>query len=464
MSDGRVKVRPITIMALLAVAALVAAGVYAWVHPSGTTGTPAALPITIGSSTAARASGMADVAIAPVRPTIFVAAPGLPALDGSAHAWRVAGAAPDDAAVARLGRAFGLHGAVHTQDGGWTMGVTGGPQLVVSAAGTHAWSWTFNPSATVSSPAVACARPLAGSAAIGAGDTVATAPCGPTATAAPPEGVPDQAAAEQRARSVLDAAGFDLRGWKVTSVADAYSATVTASPVLDGVEVEGLTMSVSFGPHGPVTYASGWFGPPQQADSYPLVGTKVAIAHLQKGDAFGIEPMTGRAGVPELATPNRSTYSTGAVTTDTVGTTVAGPPDSSSGSAPGSAGDHAGSVPTTSGTVPPTTTAAPVTITIDRAEMVLAAQVGTDGSMWLVPAYLLSATSGGTWTVLAVDRKYVAPPRIDPGPMKTIEPWGGGSTGGGTGSGGSGTGVATPATDTVGPCCGRPGRSGPNGD
>ncbi len=444
MSDGRVKVRPITIMALLAVAALVAAGLYAWVHP-GSSGQPAALPITLGSSTTARASGMADIAMAPVRPTIFVAAPGLPALDGSAHAWRMAGAGPDEGAVARLGQALGLHDAVHAQDGGWTMGATGGPQLVVSAAGTHAWSWTFNPSATVTSPPMACARPLAGSAGI-AGDTVTTYPCGNTP--APPVGVPDQADAERQARAVLASVGFDLSGWNVTSTADAYSATVTASPVLGGTAVEGLSTSVTFGAHGSVTYASGWFGTPQRADSYPLVGTKVAIAHLQKGDAFGVEPMTGGVAVPEVATPKGATYSTGAVTTMTVGTTGAGKSGGGSGSSPGSPGDHATAVPTTPVTVAPTTSAGPVTITIDHAEVVLSAQVGTDGTMWLVPAYRLSATSGGTWTVLAVDRKYVAAPPAEPGPMKTIEPW---SSGSGSSGGSSGTAVATPATDAASP-------------
>ena len=349
--------------------------------------------------------------------TIFVAAPGLPTLDGSAHAWRVTGAAPDGSAVARLGQALGLHGAVHAQNGGWTMGATGGPLLVVSAAGTHAWSWTFNPTATVTSPPIACARPLVGAAAVGAGDTVATAPCGTTPP--PPVGVPDQSTAERQARAVLDSAGFDLSGWKVTTTADPYSATVVASPVLDGVAVEGLSISVTFGAHGAITYASGWFGTPQRADSYPLVGTKVAIAHLQKGDAYGIEPMTGGIPVPELATPNRSNYSTGAVstvtvsptvgvTTETVGPTV-GKTGGGSGSAPGSPGDHPISVPTTPVTPAPTTTSAPpVTITIDHAEVVLSAQVGTDGTMWLVPAYRLTSTSGGTWTVLAVDRKYVA--------------------------------------------------------
>ena len=85
MSDGRVKVRPITIMGLLAVVALVGAGLFAW-HRGGSTGEPAAMPIVLGSSTAAAPSGVADIALAPARPTIFVAAPDLPAGTGKAHA------------------------------------------------------------------------------------------------------------------------------------------------------------------------------------------------------------------------------------------------------------------------------------------------------------------------------------------------------------------------------------------
>jgi hypothetical protein len=462
MSDGRVKVRPITIMALLAVVALVAAGLYAWLGPAGTNGSPAALPIALGTSKAAGTSGAADIAIAPARPTVFVAAADLPALMGSAHAWRLVGTAPDQARVARLGQALGLQGTPQSRSDGWTMGTADGPQLVVSAAGTHAWSWMYNPSATVSSPPIACARPLG----IGAdpGVTTETVSPNPCRTSEPsPVGVPDPAAAERRARAVLDAAGFDLAGWKVTSTADPYSATVTASPVLDGTDVEGLSMSVTFGAHAVINYASGWFGAPQRADSYPLVGTKAAIDDLQKGDASGIVPMTGAAVVPETATANTSTWNRaapasrlGATTTSSSGPTgptgAAGStgstgPGDSTGSAPV---DRGAPVPTTPATVSPTTTPqAPVTVTIDHADLVLSAQVGTDGSMWLVPAYRLSAVSGGTWTVLAVDRKYVATAPVERAPIATIEPYGSGQVS--TGSGGSGTGVATPATATAAP-------------
>ena len=347
-----------------------------------------------------------------------------------------------------------MHGTVHSQPGGWTMGATGGPQLLVSVAGTHAWSWSLNPFSTVTSPPMTCVRPLAGSASVGAGDTVATDPCGSTPT--PPVGVPDKAAAERQARAVLAAAGFDLTGWKVTTTADPYSATVTASPVLDGTEVEGLSITVTFGPRGALTYASGWFGTPERADSYPLVGTKVAIDQLKRGETLGVEPMTGTMIEPDLGTANRS-WTNGLVPPASGGTTTT---SGATGSSPGSSGDRATPVPpattplssvTVPATVPTTATSpTPVTVTIDGAEVVLVARIGTDGSMWLVPAYRLTARSGGTWTVLAVDRKYVGPQPAIPaikGPIATIEPPLG-NTGGGASTG---TASATPASTKTSP-------------
>ena len=86
------KVRPITIMAGLAVVALVAGGLVAW-RRHGTTasaGRPATLPIDVS-----RSSAGAMIAIAPVpggaAPGVvtYVAAPGLPTLTGSAPAWHL---------------------------------------------------------------------------------------------------------------------------------------------------------------------------------------------------------------------------------------------------------------------------------------------------------------------------------------------------------------------------------------
>jgi hypothetical protein len=88
----QVKVRPITIMAGLAVVALVAGGLVAWRHhrTTASAGRPATLPIEVS-----RSSAGAMTAIAPVPggaepgAVTYVAAPGLPTLTGSAPAWHL---------------------------------------------------------------------------------------------------------------------------------------------------------------------------------------------------------------------------------------------------------------------------------------------------------------------------------------------------------------------------------------
>ena len=83
-----------------------------------------------------------------------------------------------------------------------------------------------------------------------------------------------------------------------------------------------------------------------------------------------------------------------------------------------------------------------ITITITRATLVLAAVPGTDGSLWLVPAYRLESADSGSWTVLAIDPSYIAPP-----PAVGDDP----STGSGsTGSGSSGSGGASTPGSSIG--------------
>ena len=455
MSDGRAKLRPITVMAGLAAVGLVAAGFYAWDHGTTTSRGAAMLPIQVGSSSGAARAARPDIAIAPgqpYRPMIYVPAKDLPALSGSAHAWRLTGAEPDATAVARLGAALGLRGSPQpSADGGWTMGPALGPELRVTSVGVRSWSWSYAGSATVSSPGITCARPLPATRSIGPNDQVAT-PCPTLPAPPPPVDVPNAADAERQVRALLGRAGVDLTGWRVTATGDDSSATVTAAPVLDGMAVEGLAVTVSLGSHGTVTYGAGFFGTPTRGDAYPLIGTRAAVAQLSEGELLGggVEPMMGVAsGGATSATSATSVAPT------TTSASVVSPP-ASSGSSPGSSpASPPGSWAEGSGHVMPTTSLAPLTVTIDRAELVLSAQVGTDGAMWLVPAYRLGAStspmgSGASWTVLAVPRKYVATPVVRP-PMATVEPAGSGTGSSGTGSSGSaggsrGTAVATPVT------------------
>ena len=450
------KIRPITIMAVLGLLGLAAAAVYAW-GPGGTSKGPRPLPVAVSSASAASGAARPDIAVMPGQPfarTVFVAAPDLPPLDGTAHAWRLAGPAPDASMVARLGAALGLHGTPErAPDGGWTIGPTTGPNLRISAMGVQAWSWSYASSATVSSPPVACARPLPSASAIGPDQGVLSVPCG----VAPPKpvDVPSATEAESQVRGLLGRAGIDLQGWKVTASSNDYTAMVTAAPVLDGLPVQGLSIDVTLGSHATVTYASGFVGTPERMDLYPLIGTGAAVTQLGKGEELGtgVEPMMGLA-VPAATTTTMATVSTT--------TTVAASTPGSAVSNPGAAGAGTGTTgsigqgPTVSTVEPvPTTTLAPVTVTIDRAQLVLSAQIGTDGAMWLVPAYQLGTRDGGSWTVLAVERRFVAPTPVIRPPVATIESPGSavspgssaGSSRGSTGSVGGSEGTTASTTN-----------------
>jgi len=62
------------------------------------------------------------------------------------------------------------------------------------------------------------------------------------------------------------------------------------------------------------------------------------------------------------------------------------------------------------------------TVVVTSVELVLAAVDGTDGSIWLVPAYRLAGDDGSTSTVLAVDESFVAPASSAVAPACTA-PW-----------------------------------------
>lgn len=332
---------------------------------------------------------------------------------------------------------------------------------------------------------------------VGCGAPVTTVPDTSADAASPPSG----AQAEAKARAILSAAGYDLSGWSVTSVVSSDVTQVTAAPGLDGAALDqadggSATVGVSlyFGPGAEVSSGSGSWGQPVEADAYPLIGTSAGIDALNRGrDLPGVEPMmaapgdssagsvapdtTEAATTPNLPAGPAPTPACPAIggsgPPDAVGpcrttTTIAAPPSTVN------CGALAGRVPscpppdprstTTTVTAPPTVTApvtatmAPRQVRIDRSELVLEPMAGTDGATWLVPAYRFgSSTTPGTWTVLAIDRKWFDPgAQSGSGTTDTTDPFGTSGAGSGGASGSSPgspptTIVSTPVTPEVPP-------------
>ncbi len=534
------KLRPIPLMAVLLVVVALVAGLVAWHHRSGSlaAGRPGELPIRAEvagpvAAALAPAAGSGDVA----GPVVYVAGADLPALAGTAHAWRLEPTPVTATAVSRLATALGLSGVAITQSQGWTVTGSDGRQLVVTRSQPGGpWTWTVVGVAAGGSPVV-CRPPAApqpgpairptissGSASRSAGsDVVAPSAATPAigtvegCVALPVTTVPDvhpgatdvappgSAPAESRARTMLDAAGYDLAGWTLSASTAGDATTVTAAPDLDGVALDSsgsgsgsATLSLSFGPDGQVQSGWGAWVQPVERDAYPLLGTAAAIGALNQGRGLpGVEPMTaettptsqttGTSAVisrPACATPDEAR--TGQVpscapsVTTTLPATANGPelaPPSTvdcavlAGPAPSCApmmstttstatGSSNGASPPASEppvsapppvTAPVTVTMAPRRVQLDRAEVVLEAMVGTDGTTWLVPAYrFTSSATPGTWLVLAIDEKWFDP-GTDAGSATTGTGTGTGTADGGSAGSTPGSSVVAPATTRVVP-------------
>jgi hypothetical protein len=335
----------------------------------GSSSSPARLPIAAaGTEQATLAGARADAALYPYPGVVYKAGPDMPALDGSARAFKVSGTADEDQ-VRRLANALGLDGAV-TRDGSGTLNVgDSDAQLNVYPASGGQWNFfTSSGSGVVSSgTAVACAP-----------DTL-DCPVPQTTIAERPADLPTHDEAKQLALDVLRNAGVDTSSAAVT--VDDYTTqwSVRVDPIVDGISTIGYGTSITIGDHGVVEYANGVIGSAQQADEYPLIGTKAAIDALNEGRGFvGPRPLIAQ----DLATgaPESSCQAAEPA--------IVCPPDTP-----------------TSGTIPQQE------VTLTGAERVLLFATSYDGNDgYLVPAYRFQTADGEGPTVLAIDDTFLAPP------------------------------------------------------
>jgi len=350
------------VVVLLVVGALVIAR-------DDTSHTPTRLPIAAGGTSGA---GGADSALAPYGEIVYHLGSAVPPLDGTARAYRLT--ADDPAVTQRLASALGMHGG-ETRDGD-TVTVTDGPaQLVVTS---HDWSYSLDPNGTVSSS--------------------------PTSEPAPTDLLPTEAAAKSAALDLVRRAGLDTTGATITTDLGANQWFVRLDPVVDGVPTEGAGATVIVGAKGVVEAASGVLGRATAVDEYPLAGTEVAVDRLNSGERIlGEQPLP----VPQPATAPESapTASDEPPATDNAvneGEASALPPDS---------GEPRDSEPPSTDTIPPP---ARQDVTLTGAERVLLFALGTDGTMWLVPAYRFTTADGVGPTVLAVPDQFLLPADVAP--------------------------------------------------
>ena len=400
-----------------------------------------------GSGGATPAAAESDRMMMPYGTFVFVVDGTLPALDGTAPAWRFpAGASIDQARVAAIAALLGVDGDVRAlgadMGGGWMVGPEdySAATLTVSADGMASWWYSPAPQemrgtecGQVVGPidAIEPDAPATPEEAPPASDDVPTDTVEPSVTCEepqPPAGVPDAATAEQSAKDLFASLGYDPADYEFETYADEWGANVTAWLMLDGVRAP-VTLSVGFGAEGAITWASGSLATPEPVGDYPLVGTTAGIDRL--GDETGRWMWFGYGG-PAMMARDVAVASTGgeaepAATPDTAvdpGAMPIAPPDET-GPACDPAADCVVDMP------PPEE----ITVTITGANMGLTQIWDADGTVWLLPMYVFTADDGGEWSVIAVDDSFIELPTPDDVPMPEPMPVDTGVSGGGTGDG-----------------------------
>ena len=382
------------------------------IHLAGRTGAKVAAA-TDGIAPTPGAESMA------IRPMTFVAGPGLQVPTGAQAAWTVsAPASPiSDVDKASLAKAFGMTGTWSSlpgaADGSEQLTEAGGPAtLDIASDVLHSWIYF---SGTADSVAVSCAS-----------STDASAPTTTCAQPTPPVGVPDQATALAKARTLFGALGYDLAKWHLSATADQWAASVTALLSLGGV-ASSVGAYVNFGANGAVTTASGVFAAPVKVGDYPVVDLATALSRLNDPEqrwagwpvetpAVGVEPLVGPSTASGAATPGQAgSGGTGAgpvvapsvapappVAVDTAPVPIATPATVDSGPTP------VDTVAPASGPVvtAPVETVAPLTVTLTSVTSTLALVRDVSGSVWLVPAFTFHDAQNADYTVIAVDASY----------------------------------------------------------
>jgi hypothetical protein len=279
-------------------------------------------------------------ALAPVglRPFHYRLAGSLADLGPDAAVARLEAPVVDDARVAAIAGALGVHGEVrHAAEGGGRTVTNGSAQLGIDPT-PGGWTVSFSPSAL--DGGTGTVPPSGGSGTAGSADgsapdigsgvppdkTVAppdTAP-GPTSTVpAPPVNLPNDVEAERIARALLEQMGV-AGDWSVTidtlNAADSVACSpepcavvppevlpttrsVTLSPRFEGVAIDALSWQVQLGDGGRVESAWGTLTDLRTLGHYPLQSVPQVFADLAAGRGIDPQPIALNELAPGGAEP-----------------------------------------------------------------------------------------------------------------------------------------------------------------
>jgi hypothetical protein len=372
----------------------------------GSTHKPARLPIAAGGGNrenAALGAATADAVLYPYGGIVYKAGPNLPALDGSARAYKLNRDGADEQ-LGKLSEAFEGRDTSSSDDSATFVGDEHG----------ITWSYSrqsFGGGVSSSGVAVACAPD--------------TGDCPVPETTIPqhPIDLPSQEEAKAAALALLQGAGIDTEHATIT--VDDYVTvwSVRVDPVVDGVPTTGFGSTVAIGENGVVEYANGVLGRPERADEYPLIGTSAAIEKLNRGEIYyggGPRPLiaedTAAASGGGVSDAEPGAPGTGSTEPESAGPTEPFPLPACDGTGAPTTFACPPDTPST-GTIPPPLSQEVTLIGAERVLMFAASYDGTES--WLVPAYRFTTEDGVGPFVLAIDDSFLAPP---PGEERSDEP------------------------------------------
>ena len=318
--------------------------------------------------------------------TVFTPGKGLPNKSGTASGYTVDATGIDRAALAaQIATAFGVAGEPVKNEYGWTVGPTDGSGPVVYVNEDSSASWSYNNPAAYGTPTPETVLSEDSGVGTSAGSSGAVeGSAGPSPTVSP---APSKKDAQAWATDIFTRLGMPLDqvDWQLDSY-DPFT-TATAWLTIDGERTQ-LQWSISFFGDGEISNAYGFSAGLVEIPGYAIIGVKDAIDRLGQPGWSALQPAMISSGDVTIAVD------------DQPATQPSAPPN-----------------PTYQGR--PALGVTITVATITKSELGLAQYWQPDGTILLLPAYLISDKDGHQWSMLAVDDAYVAFTQVAPndGPM-----------------------------------------------
>jgi hypothetical protein len=393
---------------------------------------------TLSSRTAGAAETAADAATADNKMGVAPGAPSvsveyevdgdLPELDGKAQSWKSEGA-PTKKRMQAVAKALGIEGDLlerkKDEGGGFVVGPTDGSAPSVSFGDpefdpyqnwyySSAWATSTRSSEPAVAPDAATSDSETPTTFVGAPEEMKK-----------PENLPTKDEARERAKSIMDDAGVDVRDDDIEVYADEWSVSVTAWQRAGDIRAP-MSWTFGFGDGGTISWAGGNLLEFEKGPKFPRVGSLVGVERL--GDPkfsgwYGYGPVGKGATEPAIAEP--------AINEDSMAV------------APSPTGDVASADPAM-----PTVQ----TVVITGVKESLTPIIDADNVMWLVPSYEYMVKDGYTVSVLAITDEFIeqavpTPDTAVPADGAVVEPMpaGGGSDSSGSSEGSAGAVIDVPA-------------------